>query len=1124
MSYFINLRTLSDYSIGKSVIKIPDLAEYCLQNSIPAIALTDHNNLFGSLEFSLECLKRGIQPIIGCIITVYLQNKEIGNIIGDTIILVKNEIGYRNLIKLMSYYLMSNTKFRISFNDLLNYSQGLIILCGNNNSLIEKLFYRGKIKEAIELTDILLYHLRKNFYLELSRVRNDMNREFDQFIQTLAIKKNIPIVATNPTNYIKQDMYDALDALMCITENSFLIQEDRKKASFNTYLQSYDQMEKLFSDIPEAIENTKLIAKQCTFLLKATNRLLLPNFLSTKEAESQALIKQSYKGLEKRLMNKNSITDKELYFTRLRYELSVITKMEFSGYFLIVSDFIKWSKDQSIAVGPGRGSGAGSIVAWSLQISDIDPIKFGLLFERFLNPERVSMPDFDIDFCQERRDEVIEYVKKKFGDDKVAHIITFGKLQARAALRDVGRVLQIPYLQVDKICKMVPNNPANPVTLREAVSIDKELKAQSQNNLLIKKLISISLKLEGVNRHISTHAAGIVIGNQALTQIVPLYKDLNSTVPMIQYSLKYAEKIGLVKFDFLGLKTLTMIDETCRLIKHHYQELNFDTISLDDTKTYSMLSRGDCIGVFQFESSGMREIIKKIKPDKIDDLIALGSLYRPGPMDNIPSYINRKHGKEKVDYIHPLLEPILKETFGIIVYQEQVMKIAQVLANYSLGEADMLRRAMGKKIKKEMEAQRNKFIEGCIKNTIKKIKAEEIFNLINKFASYGFNKSHAAAYAYISFQTAYLKANYTIEFITSAINLEIDNTEKIYLFLIEAKKFGIEILLPNINNSKAEFIIEDNKIRFGLVGLKGIGKKIIDLIVQEREKNGRYKDIFDLIERSYNIGLNKKVLESLIKSGTLDISSINRNSLLKNIDALLTYSYKNRYNRDQLSLFFNSKSYLESRPQIKQFKEFNKKEKFNAEFESFGFYISEHPITKYKFLIQHLNITESTDIVDTSGYRSKINLIGVLISKKIRSTPKGKYAFLQLCDLKGIIDVSVFDESLLYDNSDILTIGNSLYCIAQLKKKNAGIRIIAQDIKVVDEAIIKSNIIITIVIKNVKQLEDLQQRINYSEGIKINILVEVTSGALVHFKKNNALYVNINDLYYLKTLGMIVRV
>ena len=1126
MSAYINLRTYSDYSIGKSVIKIQDLAEHCLNKRIPAVALTDYNNLFGSLEFSLECQKKGIQPIIGSVITIIYNDEECEY--ADVLLIAKTRAGYENLMKLVSNCYLRNidptSPPHILLQNLLEYSEDLIILCGSNNSPIEKLFNSDKKDEAKDFASILLEKFKDNFFLEISRAGEKCNHEFDKFIAEIALEKSIPIVATNPTQYISQTMQDALDALICITEGRYLIEDDRNKADSENYFKSKRQMEDMFADIPEAIKNTELIAKKCSFLLQES-KPLLPKFLDSSEDEAQELKNQAIEGLKIRLQNNNHKEEEQkVYFDRLDYELAVINKMNFGGYFLIVSDFIKWSKKQDIPVGPGRGSGAGSIVAWSLQISDIDPIKFGLLFERFLNPDRVSMPDFDIDFCQDRRDEVIGYVKKKFGSDRVAHIITFGKLQARAVLRDVGRVLQIPYMQVDKICKMVPSNPANPVTLKEAIDMDKELKAQSRSDPAIENLIATSLKLEGVNRHISTHAAGIVIADRELTKVVALYKDTDSGMPIVQYSLKYAEKIGLVKFDFLGLKTLTVISWACKLIEASGVKLDFAKIALDDKKTYKMLSDGDCVGVFQFESSGMRETIKKIEPDSIDDLIALGSLYRPGPMDNIPSYINRKHGREEIDYIHPLLEPVLKETYGIIVYQEQVMQIARVLAKYSLGEADLLRRAMGKKIKEEMEAQRSQFVNGAIKNGIHKDKADEIFNLVNKFASYGFNKSHAAAYAYISYQTAYLKANFTLEFLTASINLEIDNTDKIYIFLMEAKKFGITILLPNINYSKAEFTIEDGKLRFGLAGLKGVGKKIMDLITEEREKNGKFDDIFDFLERLSEVGVNKKVFENLVKSGAFDDFGINRASLLMNEDMLLKQATTSHKNDDQLNLFFEPTNNAAFRPKLEEFEEWSEKDKMNYEFESFGYYLSAHPLEKYEGIISKLGITEACDIDGIENAISKIQLAGVLLSKKVRSTARGKYAFLQISDLKGIIDLSIFSEDLLYKSNDLLKEGNTLYFRSEVRKDSAGIRIVAEDVKGMEQAILDSDIYFEIIIKNKNQLQLIKDKINYTQGLKVKLIVELEGGEVVSFKQNNQILVDLVELDVFEKEGIKVRI
>ena len=690
MKRFINLRTYSHYSIGKSTIKIQDLVLRCLGAKIPAIALTDLNNLSGSLEFSLACVQEGIQPIIGAVIrTRFLIRDEQYD--ADLLLLAKTRIGYKNLMYLVSKSHFNsidsiNTAF-ISKDSLFDYSTGLILISGQYDDPIEQLFLKNRTKEAENLILAFKENFPGDFFLELARTIPNFNKNYENFILEQALKHDIPLVATNKTQFLDKHKIKSLDALMCITSGRFLVENDREKAHSEHYLKNFIEMKNIFIDVPEAIKNTELIAKKCSYFLEESPPLL-PKFCSTTQEEKNLLSVTAKDRLLKKISISNA-KEKKDYTERLDFELNIINKMNFSGYFLIVADFIRWAKSNGIPVGVGRGSGAGSLVSWCLGISDIDPMKFDLIFERFLNPERISIPDFDIDFCQSRRDEVIQYVREKFGNNKVAHIVTFGKLQARAVLRDVGRVLQIPYRQVDEICKMVPNNPANPVTLREAISLDKKLREESKNNSAINELVNISLSLEGINRHMSTHAAGIVISDRDLTEIVALYRDAQNSAPIIQYSLKYAEKIGLVKFDFLGLKTLTVISDTCKMIeKHLFKTIDFSKISLADRTTYKMLSKGMCVGVFQFESSGMREVMKSIKPDKIEDLIALGSLYRPGPMDNIPQYIRRKHGTENIDFMHPKLENILKETHGIIIYQEQVMKIAQILANYSLGEAD----------------------------------------------------------------------------------------------------------------------------------------------------------------------------------------------------------------------------------------------------------------------------------------------------------------------------------------------------------------------------------------------------------------------------------------------------
>ena len=806
---------------------VADLPVLAKENQMPAVAICDNGNLFAALEFSLVCQKSGIQPIIACEILIdidgnkksysYLDTK---NTFNKTVLIAKNKQGYLNLMALVSDSFInkkSGLDNHITISELQNKSSGLIVLSGGINGFLSQTLLSGQNKKAQELVKKFQNIFSDDFYIEISRHQNADEDKIEKQLIDLAYQTNIPLVATNNNYFIDPSMHEAQDILSCIGTARYITETNRPKLTKEHYFKSSQAMEKIFSDLPEAIENTINIAKKCQ-IMAYERPPTLPKF-HTKDnlSEAQQLGIESRNGLNERLAIKFELEDitnedqkiiiKE-YRERLEYELGIINQMNFSGYFLIVSDFIIWSKKNHIPVGPGRGSGAGSIVAWSLQITDLDPIRFGLLFERFLNPERVSMPDFDIDFCQARRDEVIEYVQNKYGKEMVAQIITFGKLQAKAVLKDVGRVLQMPYNQVDKICKLIPFNAIEAVTLQKAIDMDKDLQDAVEQDPQVQKLVNIGLKLEGLNRHASTHAAGVVIGDKPLKEICALYLDDGGTMPAVGYSMKYAEAAGLVKFDFLGLKTLTTIAETIKLInKTRNINLDINKIKLDDKLTFTMLSDGDSIGVFQIESSGMRSVLRQMKADKFEDIIALISLYRPGPMDNIPTYIRRKLGQEPIIYPHPLLESTLKETYGVIVYQEQVMEIAKVLSGYSLGAADILRRAMGKKIKAEMDKQRKIFIQGAIKNQINESQAGEIFDLVDKFAGYGFNKSHAAAYALISYQTAYLKANFPVEFLTASINLEIDNSDKINIFLQVAKDHGIKILPPDINESEAMFTV-----------------------------------------------------------------------------------------------------------------------------------------------------------------------------------------------------------------------------------------------------------------------------------------------------------------------------
>ncbi|MDA0901916.1 MAG: DNA polymerase III subunit alpha [Proteobacteria bacterium] len=828
---FIHLRNHTPYSLCKGAITISELVEKAKEYAMPAIAICDSSNLFGALEFSLYCKKNNIQPIIACEILIDLnsvdatanQNQSIAEkLLKKLVLIARNQQGYLNLMSLVSDSYINRkdgVSPHINLEELSSKKEGLIALSAGYEGVFGNLLEDEQSNACDALAQKFTALFPDNFYIELHRHNNAQEDALEQKFIDLAYKHNLPLVATNVNFFLTRDMHEAQDVLACIGEGRYVTEDNRKKLTEEHHFKSAAEMVDLFKDIPEAIENTVNIAKKC-HVMAYERPPTLPHF-QTKEgfSEAQQLSEDARNGLAARLEEKFELEDiskeeqeritKE-YNERLDYELGIINQMNFSGYFLIVSDFIIWSKENDIPVGPGRGSGAGSIVAWALQITNLDPIRFGLLFERFLNPERVSMPDFDIDFCQARRDEVINYVQNKYGKDMVAQIITFGKLQARAALKDVGRVLQMPYNQVDRICKLIPFNAIEAVTLKKAIEMDKDLENAIEQDQQIAELVNIALKLEGLNRHASTHAAGIVIGDKPLHQICGLYlDDAKSTMPAVGYSMKYAEAAGLVKFDFLGLKTLTTISDTVKLVnKNRNLGLDIDKIRLDDQDTFDMLAQGDSIGAFQIESSGMQAVLRQMKPDKLEDIIALISLYRPGPMDNIPTYIKRKSGEEKITYPHPLLEPILEETYGVIVYQEQVMEIAKVLAGYSLGAADLLRRAMGKKIKEEMDQQREIFVTGAVKNNVPAQQAGDIFDLVAKFAGYGFNKSHAAAYALISYQTAYLKANFPVEFLTASINLEIDNSDKVGVFVQVAKDHGIKILPPDINKSEAYFTVE----------------------------------------------------------------------------------------------------------------------------------------------------------------------------------------------------------------------------------------------------------------------------------------------------------------------------
>jgi len=1048
---FIHLRVHSVYSLLESSVKIEELITLCLRNEMPAVAITDSGNLFGSLEFAEYAACKGIQPIIGCNVTVKHCDQNL-----SILLIAKDEQGYANLVTLVSESFRkrksnSDSPY-INFNELLSLSTGLIVLTGGYNGILAQLLLRSD-EEAI---DRLISTFSDNLYIELQRHGLSEELELEKSLIDFAYQHNIPLVATNGVFFINRSDHEAHDILTCISEGSYALEDNRKKSTTEHYFKSVKEMEELFRDIPEAIRNTLVIAQRCSYMPRS-RKPILPKFpCRENKTENDELREQAISGLELRIakfhtsadIEKGGVINFKQYYDRLNYELSVITSMNYAGYFLIVSDFIRWSKANGISVGPGRGSGAGSIVAWALQITDLDPIKFGLIFERFLNPDRVSMPDFDIDFCQEKRDQVIDYVQKKYG--YVAQIITFGKLQARAVLRDVGRVLQMPYSQVDKISKMVPFNPVNPVTLSQAIELDQNLQKERDSDEIIAKLLDISLRLEGIYRHVSTHAAGIVICDQKLENFIPVYHDPNSALPITQYSMKYVEKAGLVKFDFLGLGTLTLINHVCNLINRKEKKFDISSIPLDDKVTYEMLSYGDSIGVFQLESSGMREALIKLKPDCIEDIIALISLYRPGPMDNIPTYVARKHGLEKPDYIHPLLEGVLKETFGVIIYQEQVMEIARILSGYSLAEADLLRRAMGKKIKEEMDKQRELFVSGATKNDVDYDRASYIFDLVAKFAGYGFNKSHAAAYAVISYQTAYLKANYPLEFFTTLMNLNIDDRDKLNTFYHAAKSSksiglhkksnGIAVLPPDMNKSKAEFSIEGECIRYGIAALRNVGFSIAQGIVNECVSP--YKDIWEFIQNSGHI-VNKRALESIIKSGACDNIHENRKQLCESMDTLIYFANKSKQDRESnQSILFGNLEVL--KPKLVSVGDFNEEEKLEHELFSLGFYLTSHPLEKFKVFLEKLNI-------GFIGQSKTTQTAGVILNVRVRTSERGRFVIIILSDPYNVSEIAFYNNEIIEEKRHLFSPGT--FVIVELEISENATRLIGKYIFGLEEKI-----------------------------------------------------------------------
>ena len=1153
---FIHLRAYSDYSFGESNLKLKKIIMQCHDEKMPAIGISD-KNMFGALEFAIGASASGIQPIIGYSVDIN-YNIHNSNIIGETLLIAKNEIGYKNLLRIASRVSVDNQENgqpSVEFDFLVEHSEGLIALFSgiNDKKLLSKIIQDHGVKGVKKLLELVKIETKLEPFIELTRYSDGSHIQSEKVVVQIAYDLEIPLIATNPINFLNEKTYEAAEALHCIINNRYISQERRSRINREHYFKSQDEMIELFKDIPEAIDNTVLVAKKCHFF-PAKEAMRIPKYDQNLDA-NDVLEKMAINGLNERIEQLE--IDKGTYFARLQFELDLIQKMNFSDYFLIVSDFIQWSKSQGIAVGPGRGSGVGSIVAWAIKITELDPIEHGLLFERFLNPERISMPDFDIDFCQLRRDEVLKYIVKKYGSEKITHIITFGKLQPRAVLRDVGRVLQMPYGQVDRICKMIPQNQANPVTLQQAIDLDRQLQKMREEDTTVDKLLTISLQLEGCHRNISTHAAGLIIAQQPIVEVMPLYRDAESGTLSGQFSMKYVEAAGLIKFDFLGLKTLTVISNTQELVKSSMAEdIDIYKIPADDNETYSMLSEGNVLGVFQLEgSAGIKEAVKQMKPDKLEDIIALTSLYRPGPMENIPTYVARKHGTQVVDVLHPDLKEVLNETYGIIVYQEQVIKIAQILAGYSLGEADILRRAMGKKDKVEMQHQRAIFVGRSVECGLDESRAEEIFDLVNKFASYGFNKAHAAAYAVITYQTAYLKCHYLVEFLVASINLEIHIQDKVSAFCDEAKQNEIEVAKPSINNSMVFFSIEvinesdkiigiinhnltemkvnsnissevvknnQKRIRYGLGGVKGTGMKALSEIVKERERNGRFKNLDDFLKRTAAKGFNKRLFEQLVRSGAIDELYDNGNELLQNIDRINNYiANLSRDKGDevkQISLFdlITQDNHRSITCDLTPYGSWSKADKLQMEHKALGFYLTAHPVMLYMDILKKYDLMFSTEINGYAAYESKeINIVGVVKECKIRSgkgEKAGKYAFLEVVDLYGSIDISIFDSNILNKQIKLLDSGQLVFCTATIRNDAQGKRILLRNIKPLMEALEDVIPYFKISISTIKAAEMVNEKLSHElknddRTIRIKIVAQCQDGSEVEFYSDKSLTV-----------------
>ena len=1097
---FTHLKIHTQYSICEGALRTADLARYCKENKIKAAGLCDSNNLCGALEFSETLAKTKTQPIIGTQINIHYKNHT-----GKIPLFAKNLEGYKNLIKLSSKSFLEiedSEEPHCKIEDIEKYSEGLILLTGTFDGFFGKLFS----KNLIDTISLLLAKLKKiyedNLYIEIQRHNDVGEKLFENFLLNLSKQLDLPIIATHEVFYLGKDMYEAHDAYLCIGEKTYLNVKDRRKYSNQHYLKKSEEMSDLFKDLPDALKNNENFPLRISYRPK-NSAPILPNIQTTNSKSIDEILKEESKsGLNDKLKeyvlpelkDNNKIKTEKIYQDRLDHEISIISKMKYSSYFLIVSDYIKWAKKNDIPVGPGRGSGAGSLVAWSLSITDIDPIKFDLIFERFLNPDRISMPDFDIDFCEEKRDRVFGYLKQKYGKG-VAHIITFGKLKARMAFRDIGRVLGLPYGYVDKLCKMIPFDPSRPLSLEKAIAQEPRIKNEEAKDPRVKKLIEISKKLEGLNRNMATHAAGVVIPEENLVEFIPLYKDSssNSLLPSTQFDMYASENAGLVKFDLLGLKTLTVIYKTLSLLKQRKINLDIQKIKLDDPKIFELLSSGYTVGLFQLESSGMRDALVHMKPNKFEDIIALVALYRPGPMANIPIYNQCKHGEKEPDYLHPKIKKILQPTYGVIIYQEQVMQIAQVLSGFSAGEADILRRAMGKKKRAELEKQKERFVDGAVKNGITRETAIFIFGKIEPFAEYGFNKSHATAYALIAYQTAYLKTYYPNEFISASMSNELSNTDKLSEFFEELKRLKIKIIRPCINECFADFVPIENKLFYALGAIKNVGFEAISSLVKEREKNGKFKSVSNFISRVDPKNINKLQIEGLVKAGAFDSIFKNRKNIFNNIPNIIQNSktlYENKV-QNQSSLFSEENDKVSYLLQGKSSPDWSSEETLSKEFESIGFYISSHPLKNYEEALKQYNVKSFSEFENSNDVESFI--AGTVMSVKEKKTAKGSsFAIIKFSDLSKVYELFLFSEILEKNRANLIEGKSFLLTVMKDKEnqENRFRRISVRKIANLDESTKLNYSNVEIQLCNTADLDKLYAVIKDKGNSKIKISIE----------------------------------